>query len=404
MPISPSHKRFATTLTIILAGLVALSPLAIDTYLVAMPAMAIFFGVEINIIELTITLYFLGFAIGNFFGGPLSDAFGRKTIALIGVVIYGLSAFLISISPSIEYVLALRVFQAFGGGFATVTANVMVRDWYSGKKVASIITIMSMIMMLAPLLAPVIGTVIVTNSSWKGVFVLLYLFALLMLLVILFTLPESRHKELISKRLTRTQFFEKYKIFFSDSSAVLLLFSVSFAMVGLYIYLPTASFIFMEYFNVSTVRFPLVFAGIVSLNILFSFANTQLLKRYTPRQILRIGLALQLLGGIILSSIVLSGHDNVTNIFLSLMLFIGSLGLVFGNGSAAILNINPKVSGSANATLGITRFILSFVIGSIIALFHTGDLIPVSVTMLCCSFVANILFIFFRRQALTYGE
>lgn len=404
MPISPSHKRFATTLTIILAGLVALSPLAIDTYLVAMPAMAIFFGVEINIIELTITLYFLGFAIGNFFGGPLSDAFGRKTIALIGVVIYGLSAFLISISPSIEYVLALRVFQAFGGGFATVTANVMVRDWYSGKKVASIITIMSMIMMLAPLLAPVIGTVIVTNSSWKGVFVLLYLFALLMLLVILFTLPESRHKELISKRLTRTQFFEKYKIFFSDSSAVLLLFSVSFAMVGLYIYLPTASFIFMEYFNVSTVRFPLVFAGIVSLNILFSFANTQLLKRYTPRQILRIGLALQLLGGIILSSIVLSGHDNVTNIFLSLMLFIGSLGLVFGNGSAAILNINPKVSGSANATLGITRFILSFVIGSIIALFHTGDLIPVSVTMLCCSVVANILFIFFRRQALTYGE
>lgn len=404
MPISPSHKRFATTLSIILAGLVALSPLAIDTYLVAMPAMAIFFGVEINIIELTITLYFLGFAIGNFFGGPLSDAFGRKTIALIGVVIYGLSAFLISISPSIEYVLALRVFQAFGGGFATVTANVMVRDWYSGKKVASIITIMSMIMMLAPLLAPVIGTVIVTNSSWKGVFVLLYLFALLMLLVILFTLPESRHKELISKRLTRTQFFEKYKIFFSDSSAVLLLFSVSFAMVGLYIYLPTASFIFMEYFNVSTVRFPLVFAGIVSLNILFSFANTQLLKRYTPRQILRIGLALQLLGGIILSSIVLSGHDNVTNIFLSLMLFIGSLGLVFGNGSAAILNINPKVSGSANATLGITRFILSFVIGSIIALFHTGDLIPVSVTMLCCSFVANILFIFFRRQALTYGE
>ena len=398
MRLHHSHKRFAAIITIILAGLVALSPLAIDTYLVAMPAMATFFGVEINIIELTITLYFLGFAIGNFFGGPLTDAFGRKKIALIGVIIYGLSAFLISISPRIEYVLALRVLQAFGGGFATVTANVMVRDWYSGKKVASIITVMSMIMMLAPLLAPVIGTVIVTASSWKGVFVFLSLFAIFMFTTIIIIIPESRKKELITKQLTTAQFFEKYKIFFSDKSAVLLLFSVSMAMVGLYVYLPTASFIFMEYFGVSTLRFPMVFGGIISLNILFSFINTQLLKRYMPRQILRVGLALQLLGGLFFVSIVLTGNETLTNVFLSIMLFIGSLGLIFGNGSAAILNINPKVSGSANATLGITRFLLSSVIGSIIAIFHTGNLIPVAVTMVCCSAVANLLFVAFRRH------
>jgi DHA1 family bicyclomycin/chloramphenicol resistance-like MFS transporter len=398
MPILPSTKHFATIITIILAGLVALSPLAIDTYLVAMPAMATFFGVEINIIELTITLYFLGFAIGNFFGGPLTDAFGRKKIALIGVIIYGLSALLISISPRIEYVLALRVLQAFGGGFATVTANVMVRDWYSGKKVASIITGMRMIMMLAPLLAPVIGTVIVTHSSWKGVFVFLSLFAILMFITLIVIIPESRKKELITQHLTAAQFFEKYKIFFSDKSAVLLLFSVSMAMVGLYVYLPTASFIFMEYFGVSTLHFPMVFAGIISLNILFSFINTQLLKRYMPRQILRIGLALQLLGGLLFVGIVLTGNENLTNVFMSLMLFIGSLGLIFGNGSAAILNINPKVSGSANATLGITRFLLSSVIGSIIAIFHTGNLIPVAVTMMSCSLVANLLFVAFRRH------
>lgn len=398
MLIHPSNKRFATIITVILAGLVALSPLAIDTYLVAMPAMAIFFGVEINIIELTITLYFFGFAIGNFFGGPLTDAFGRKKIALIGVVIYGLSAFLISISPRIEYVLALRIVQAFGGGFATVTANVMVRDWYSGKKVASIITVMSMIMMLAPLLAPVIGTVIVTSTSWKGVFVFLYLFSIFIFATLIFFLPESREKSLITKKLTRDQFFHKYKIFFSDKSAVLLLFAVSSSMVGLYIYLPTASFIFMEYFEVSTVRFPMVFASIVSLNILFSFANTQLLKRYTPRQILRVGMGLQLLGGAMFATIALTGSETLINVILSVMIFIGSLGLIFGNGSAAILNINPKVSGSANATLGITRFLLSFVIGSIIALFHTGDLIPVAVTMFCCALMANLLFIAFRRH------
>jgi DHA1 family bicyclomycin/chloramphenicol resistance-like MFS transporter len=399
MPILQSNKHFATIITIILAGLVALSPLAIDTYLVAMPSMAEFFGVKINIIELTITLYFLGFAFGNFIGGPLSDAFGRKTLALTGVIIYAFSAFLISISPRIEYILALRVLQAFGGGFATVTANVIVRDWYSGKQVARIITIMGMIMMLAPLLSPVLGTIIVTHSSWKGVFVFLYIFAVLTFITILTILPESREKGLITRKLTSSQFFGKYKAFFSDKSAVVLLFSLSFAMVGLYIFLPTASFIFMEYFDVETTRFPLVFAGIVSLNVLLAFVNTKLLKRFSPTDILRVGLVLQLLGGISFVTIVLTGYDSVVSVFLSIMLFIGSLGLVFGNGSAAILNINPKVSGSANATLGITRFLLSFIIGSLIAIFHTGDLIPVSITMLTCSILANVLFIFFRKVA-----
>lgn len=398
MPLQHSSKHFVSILTVVLAGLVALSPLAIDTYLVAMPAMATFFGVQINIIELTITLYFLGFALGNFFGGPLSDSFGRKTIALIGIVIYGLSAMLISISPKIEYILALRVLQAFGGGFATVTANVMVRDWYSGKQVARIITIMGMIMMIAPLLAPVIGTFIVSYSSWKGVFIFLYLVAIIMFVVLLTSIPESRPKELLTKRLTPSQLVDKYKVFFANKNAVTLLFAVSFSMVGLYVYLPTASFIFMEYFGVSMVHFPLFFAGVISLNVLLSFVNTYLLRHYTPRQILRFGLALQLLGGIAFATVVLTGHATITSVFLSIMLFIGSLGLVFGNGSAAILNINPEASGSANATLGITRFILSFFIGSVIALFHTGNLIPVAVTMCICSLIANILFAFFRKQ------
>jgi len=398
MPLHPSNKRFATLITVVLAGLVAVSPLAIDTYLVAMPAMAEFFGVEINIIEFTITLYFLGFAIGNFVGGPLTDAFGRKTIALVGITIYGLSALLISMSTHIEHVLILRVFQAFGGGFATVTANVMVRDWYSGKRVASIITVMSMIMMLAPLLAPMIGTLIVTTSSWKGVFVFLTIFSTFMFVVLVFLIPESREKALITRRLTASQFFEKYKIFFSDRSAVLLLFAVSTSMVGLYVYLPTASFIFMEYFGVSTVRFPMLFAGITSLNILFSFVNTQLLKRFMPRQILRVGMGIQLFGGTAFVALVLTGTETLLTVFLSIMLFIGSLGLIFGNGSAAILNINPKVSGSANATIGITRFFLSSIIGSIIAMFHTGNLKPVAITMLCCTVVANLLLLAFQRH------
>ncbi len=398
MIIKQNHKYFIPITTVLLACLVALSPLAIDTYLVAMPSMATFFGVKINIIQLTITLYFLGFSIGNFFGGPLSDSFGRKRIALLGIGIYGLSAFLITISPSIQWVLALRILQAFGGGFATVTANVIVRDLYKDRQVARLITIMSMIMMLAPLFAPLIGTVILKYFAWKGIFVYLYLFAILLFALILFSIPESREKHLITKTLTGSQLIDKYRVFFANKLSVILMFSVSFAMSGLYIYLSTASFIFLKYFGAPESRFPFIFGGIVGLNITLALLNTFLLKRYSPRNILHVGLFIQLIAGIGLVLQTLTGIETALSIFLNLMLFIGSLGLIVGNGSAVILNINPKASGAANATLGITRFILSFFIGSLIALFQHESLMPIMIAMMCCSLISNGLYWSIRKR------
>ncbi len=398
MILNKNHKLFTPILTVVLAILVALSPFAIDTYLVAMPDMAAFFGVKINIIQLTITLYFLGFAIGNFFGGPMTDAFGRKTIALTGISIYGLSAFFITISPSIEWVLALRILQAFGGGFATVTANVIVRDMYEGRQVARIITIMSMIMMLAPLFAPVIGTFLLQHYEWKGIFSFLYLFAIFIFTLLFLLVPETRPKNLITKKINRSQLIDKYKVFFSDPLSVILMFSISFSMAGLYVFLSTSSFVFLEYFGAPAAHFPMIFGGIISLNIAMSLLNTFLLKRFTPRQILHVGLLIQLTAGLALFVQTAANLQSIYTIFVNLMFFIGSLGLIYGNGSAAILNINPKVSGSANATLGITRFLISFVIGSLLSIFQSNNLLPIMVTMMCCSLIANGLYFWIRKQ------
>ena len=123
MSLNRTSKFFIPVFTMVMAAMVAMSPFAIDTYIAALPDIAEFFGVKLNVAELTITLYFLGFAVGNFFGGPLSDAFGRKTIALTGIALYGLASLLITTCTQIEYVLMLRVLQAFGGGFATVTGK-----------------------------------------------------------------------------------------------------------------------------------------------------------------------------------------------------------------------------------------------------------------------------------------
>ncbi len=383
---------------VLLAALVTMSPFAIDSYLAAMPLMATFFGVTMGVVELTITLYFLGFAVGNFFGGPLSDSFGRKPIALTGVALYGLSSLIIPLCESIELLLIFRVTQAFGGGFATVTANVFVRDWYSGKQVAKFVTIISMMMMLAPLFAPVIGAVLIHHKGWQGVFYFMFAFAIVLFITFFILIPESRNKSLITRKISGKQILSKYKVFFSDSQSVILLFAISFSMAGMYIFLTGASFIYLGYFNIEPSKFPLLFGSNVVLNILLSFLNTQLLKRYEPKYMLRVGLVIQLIGGIILLFSVIQSHPSFWAVFTGIVLFVGSLGLIFGNGTATILNINPRVSGSANATIGIMRFFLSFIIGSAMALFHTGDLIPIGITMFCCTLVANVFFVVAMRK------
>lgn len=386
------HKKGLPIITIMLAALVTLSPFAIDSYLAAMPLMATYFNVKFSLVELTITVYFLGFALGNFFGGPLSDSFGRKNITLIGVALYGISSLIITECVSIEQIIFFRVLQAFGGGFATVTSNVYIRDWFKGKQVAKLITVVSMMMMLAPLFAPVIGAVLIKLIGWKGVFYFMFGFALLLFIAFLILIPESRDKLLITKSIKTSQFLDKYKVFFSDKLSVTTLFAVSFSMSGMYIFLTGASFIYIEYFGIPQEKFPLLFGSNIILNIILSFLNTQLLKKYKPMQLLRVGLILQLLAGIVLFLAVREETPMFWAVFIGIVVFVGSLGLIFGNGTAVILNHNPKVAGSANAAIGIMRFVLSFIIGSIIALFHAKNLIPLGTAMFMCTLIGNILF------------
>lgn len=397
MALKKESKYFIVTITLLLAMLTAMSPLAIDTYLSSMPIMAHFFGVNISKVEITLTMYFLGFALGNFFGGPLSDAFGRKTLAITGIILYGFAALAIPFCTNIEQVWVLRVVQAFGGGFASVTAMVFVRDWFEGKQVARLATIISMIMMFAPLVAPVIGTALGQLIGWHSIFYFLAVFALLLLILFLALMPESRHESHITRRITVKQFIEKYQIFFKSKKAIILLLTIAFSMSGMFVFITSSSFIYLEYFGLEAKIFPLLFMSNVLLNVGFSFLNNIMLKRHEPEKMLRIGLLMETIAGLILFISTVNGHAQFVPVFIGIVLYVGSLGMVFGNGTAMILNLLPEISGSANAMIGVTRFIFSFVVGSMPALFYTGNLLPIGTTMFVCALLGFIFYMIYSK-------
>lgn len=399
MTISKESKYFIPAITVLLAMLTAMSPLAIDTYLSSMPIIADYFEVSINMVEITLTVYFLGFALGNFLGGPLSDAFGRKTLAMTGISLYILSALCIPFCRTIEQVWLLRATQAFGGGFSSVTAMVFVRDWFKGAKVARLATLVGMVMMFAPLVSPIIGTALGQLIGWQAIFWFLAAYGMLLGVLFYAFMPESREKHLITQRITSRQFISKYKVFFQSKPAVWLLLATAFSMSGMFVFITSSSFIYLEYFDMQPKVFPLLFAANVILNVVLSLVNNRLLKRHTPQTILKVGLLTGLLAGTVIFISTVDGEARFFPVFGSVVLYIGSLGMVFGNATAMILNLLPKISGAANAMIGVTRFVASFVIGSLTALFYTGNLLPIGISMFSCAVLANLFFCFYKRSA-----
>jgi len=176
-----------------------------------------------------------------------------------------------------------------------------------------------------------------------------------------------------------------------------MLFAIAFSMTGMFVFITRASYIYIDYFGVPRKFFPLFFGSNVLLNVLFSLINTRLLKWYKPTNILRAGLLIQFFSGLMILFAVIQNTPSLWLVFAGIVLFIGSLGWIFGNGTAVILNINPKVSGSANATIGITRFVLSFLIGSLVSLVAVDHLIPLGIAMLGCTVVGNLFYMWGRK-------
>ena len=213
------HKTHAG-IAAILAMTMALSPLALDTYLPAFPLIAQSFGVSAHQVSLSIALYILVLALGQLCGGPLSDRFGRSKIMLIGMSIFALMSFLLANATSLPEFLALRMLQAFGGGMATVTVPALVRDRLSGVEAAKFFSLIGLIMVLAPALAPNIGSVILNFYGWHEIFIFLGIYGLVALLLTKLLISSDSQN---TRPVETLSVWQRYKQVMSNGNAMILM-------------------------------------------------------------------------------------------------------------------------------------------------------------------------------------
>ncbi|PMR69706.1 multidrug effflux MFS transporter [Halomonas heilongjiangensis] len=361
----------STAVVAVLAALTALGPLATDMYLPAMPAMAEALGTGPDQVQLTLSLYMAGFALAQLFCGPISDRFGRRPVMIAGFALFLVASLLCAFAPSIEWLLAGRFLQALGGAAGPVLGRAAVRDIYGPLEAGRVLSYMASTMALAPALAPVVGAGLLLFFGWESIFLLLALYAVVMLAVLAWLMPEPLPVERRQSIAPRA-ILANYRLLLGQRAFVGYTLTNAAAFAGMFAFLSGSSFVLIEFMGVAPTLYGMLFALIVG----GFFAGTLLSGRYSRRlghdRLIHLGTQMCALGGGTMAALALLGVFSPWAVIAPHMLFMVGFGIVMPQSMAGALAPNPQCAGAASSLFGFLQMTIAAVVGGLVGQFHDG--------------------------------
>lgn len=276
-------------------------PLSTDMYLPALPSMSTFFTSSSSITNLTLSLFFLFYAAGILFWGPISDKYGRKPILLTGSTIYTICSIACALSFNIHFLILARIFQGIGAGGVTSISIAIIKDCFSGKKRETILAVCQSFSGLAPLLAPLVGGIILRFSDWRGVFWALALISIInLILSVLFqeTLKdEERHTGTLLGSLRHLLIVGKNKGFIIPA----IIFNLcALPFMG---YIAVSSYIYEDYFGLSAQVYSYYYAANSLVCILGPFIYVKFFRNSDKRILASTVLGIPIVCGLLVMTI-----------------------------------------------------------------------------------------------------
>ena len=388
----------ARPLAVLLASMAAISPLAIDFYLPALPAIAVDLSSAVADTQLSVSSYLVGYALGQLLGGPLSDLYGRRLIGVIGAVGFALSSLALALTSQLELFLVLRMCQAVGGGFVAINPPALVRDLFTGRDAARLFGLVSFIMFLAPLAAPALGVVLLDFWGWRSIFFLLSLYGLALVPVFCCLVPETRGRnpsvcplETAPPCRRLPEAFRRYGAVLAQRRGWGYLCSLAFGWGAMFTFLTHAAFIYLDYFECSEDSFPFLFGANIALMMVMNRLNSYLLRRYQPEELLKFSLALQIGGAALFFVPVAFGFVSLALVMPGIVIALGALGMHAPNVMTCYLAHFGDRPGAATAVSGAVSFLVGAGLGSVSSFFMDGTLFPVALTMIASAVTGGVL-------------
>jgi DHA1 family bicyclomycin/chloramphenicol resistance-like MFS transporter len=398
MPFEINHPPGATRrpgareLTAMLAGLMAVNAFAIDAMIPALPDI----GRSLNVArendrQLVVIAYFIGFASTQLLWGPLSDRFGRKPILAAGMAMYGIFALLCGYAQSFAVLIAGRAAMGASAAVSRVLVVAMVRDLFQAEAMARVMSLVFMVFMLVPVLAPNIGQAILLFASWRAIFVVLAIYALIMMIWSSWRLPETLHPE-FRRSLNWRDILKAAGETLREpqSRGYTLAMTVSFS--ALVAYISSVQQIVFDAFGAG--RFiGLVFASVAAPMALASWLNSRVVGRYGLRRVGHSAALAFMAVTAIHAGIALSGQETLAVFVLLQGLTMACFAFTSSNLGTLAMEHMAHIAGTASSVQGVIGTIGAAAIGFVIGPQFNGTAVPFLVGTAACAAIGFVMII-----------
>ena len=375
----------------ILGALTAMGPLAIDMYLPALPAIARDLETSAASVQVSLAVYFIGIAVGQAFYGPLSDRWGRKPALYFGLTVFVASSVGCALASDVTALIALRFLQALGGCAPLVIPRAVVRDYFDQRGSVRMLSVLILVMGLAPILAPLIGGQLLVNFGWRSVFWVLAGYGVMWLAIVIAFLPESLPVDR-RRRQRLAEVLSVYGRFLRDRHYMGHVLSGGLIFSGLLAYIAGSPFVFIDLFGVPPERYGLYFGTNAVGIITASQVNRWLANRYEARRIVSVVLPVAMSAGFVLLADAYTGFGGFAGILVPLWVFIACHGFVMPNTTALAMAPHGSVAGSASALLGTLQFVLGATAGALVGVLGNGTAVPLAAVIAGCGAAAFATF------------
>jgi DHA1 family bicyclomycin/chloramphenicol resistance-like MFS transporter len=368
----------------IVASIIALNPLAMDMMLPALPNIGASFGItDGNYLQSVLSVFLLGFGVGQFVMGPLSDRFGRRPVLLGGMVLYGLASGLALFTRSFEMLLVARALQGLGTAATRVIATSIVRDCYAGRRMASVMSLVMMIFVAVPIVAPSFGQAVMVGGQWRGIFIVLMAYGLLALLWSALRLPETLPQG-ERKPLTVRQVLSSFRQTITNRQTIGYALAAGGVQGTLFGYVFTSEQVFTGIYHLGH-YFPLAFATIAIGIALAGFLNSRLVIRLGMRVISHTALMIYALVAALML-VAAAMHMLPLPLYMVLSaLALFTFGLMMSNFTALAMEPQGHIAGTASSLYGSITTLIGIGVGVTLGQLYDGTLLPFAIGSLICT-------------------
>ena len=376
---------------LLLIGLVSLGPLSTDLYLPALPTIGDRFAADPAEVQLTLSVFLVGFAVSMLGYGPLSDRFGRRPVLIGALALYTLASVACMLAPSIEALILARFFQALGGCAGPVLGRAIVRDVYGGEHSAKVLSTLAVAVALAPAIGPILGGFLTEAYGWTANFALLSAFGAVVFLAICFLLPETnRYPD--SEALRPLQLLANYRSLLRQRSYVGYCGVVACSYAAIFSFISGSPYTLIGGLGLTPSLFGFCFSAVVLGFMTGSFLASRLHGRLgTDRQI-RLGTQVMLLGGLLAAALAWTGVHTIASVIAPMAVVLIGCGLTLPNSMARGIGPFPRMAGAASALMGFLQMGAAALVGLAVGAFQDGSPHAMATTVALCGLGAVLFY------------